>query len=335
MKDLGDYLSLMNMTKDDDAVCHLFYMRVADGLSGSILNLINIICGVVIFISNVLLINGLCKSPRRNSYTRNEKLVLLLSAADITVALIRVPLQTVLLKTISHIRCLTISIMGFWVLLPLTFAGSIIVVISIERFIAVFNDKKCCGIYFKFIYVIPIISFQFLVSSGLSVWYASIINQRATLYQQSHFFFSIATYTITNLLSVVVINTSLLIGTKKRMRNKEIQVLKRDAVERRLSNTMMLISVSHIVSYLPSVVANFYLATVLNSGKFQSVGNATQIMFWTIILSEYNSVSNAVIYVTRNRRISQMYISYICSLKTFLHIRKTESLNGSYVDFNL
>ena len=321
---LKDELKFLRRFLPRNELCRLQYSDAVAGWNGEMLKLVNGIVALLIFISNSVLSYGIYKSKGRNKYSRNEKLVLLLSFIDFIVALIHTPLEIVLFGYLNEIGCITISIITFWIAFPLMFSGSILVLISIERFIVVFNDKKCCGVRFKGVYLLLIIIFNFIVSIGLGVWYALLhyFTPDNTL-AYPNFFYSTATYMVTNLIFGLLINVLLLISTSKRLRNSEIQVPRHIAIEKRLTQTMMIISVSLIVSYLPSVATHYYLAIVLSLEDQLSILFAIKLVFWTLMLCKLNSALNAIIYVTRRKCISQIYISYFRSFVDKFRVQKS------------
>ncbi|XP_047136278.1 uncharacterized protein LOC124813379 [Hydra vulgaris] len=325
------YLSYLLKTKQTDKFCRAPYMEIAKDYNGFILSSINITNGVLIFISNVVLLVGLCKSQRKKGYSRNEKLVLLLSLVDFLVALVHIPLQVILSKNLNQIGCLIIAIIGFWIAFPLAFSGSIVVLISVERFIAIFNEKKCCGLYFKFNYLFLIIVLHFIISFGLGLWYTLLVYKQGTFLQKSVFFFCIATFIASNLISVLFINTYLLFAIKKKLRTKEIHVLQHHAVEKRLTHTMILISISLIVLYLPSVTVSYYVASILYLKKYDSVAYGLNVLFSTLTLCELNSAFNAVIYVVRSKRIRKVYLTYV-SMVTEKFSKTVQEIQNSSTD---
>ncbi|XP_065675398.1 uncharacterized protein LOC136091618 [Hydra vulgaris] len=301
-------LFFLRTTNQSDIICRLAFYEAVDGSNGFVISTIDIIVGILIFILNILLVNGVCRLRRKGkSFTHNEKLVLLLSSIDILVASIYMPLEIVLVKMLDQISCIFISIIGFWLVFPLIFSGSIVVLISIERFNTLLNNKKCCGVKFNGFYAATILCFHFLISFGLGVWYALLNYFQSPIRQQSYYFFSVATYTISNLLSVLIMNTLLLIKTKKKLGVKEIRVAQHIVVERRLTQTMMLISTSLMILYLPVAAATYNIFVRLYLNELKSFGNAMKMLFYALIFCQINSLFNAFIYVFRNRNILKFY----------------------------
>ncbi|XP_065675392.1 uncharacterized protein LOC136091614 [Hydra vulgaris] len=307
-------LLFLQTQSQNDATCIIFSTDAVDPLKGSLMKIIDIIAGVLICILNVLLVNGVRRCRRKGrSYTHNEKLVLLLSSVDLMIALVYLPLEIVTLLIIYPISCILINIEGFWLLFTLGLSGSIVSLISIERFIAIFNDKKCCGFKFNGVYAAIILCFHLLICSGLGIWRALFIHLNLQS-QEPYFFFMVATYTISNIISVLVMNTLLLIKAKKKLRAKEIRVAQHDVVERRLTQTMILISISYTVSYFPAAATAFYYGVILYLNEFELYRSAGNILFWAIFCCKINALSNAFIYIIRSKNILNFYKDCIASI---------------------
>ena len=283
------------------------YEDIPNGLYGNIYTSVIIIISLLILVSNILLINGILKSRKRRKYTTNEKLVLLLSCSDIMVGLVHIPLQVALIQKGNELACITRFAIGFWMVFPLAFSSTIVLIMSIERFFVVLNDSKCCGRSFKGIYFIPIIVFDFLISCGLGIWFM----YSTRYYNFAVLHFCIPSYLSANLLLILAINTSLLVGTKKKLRCNDIQVDRHMIVEKQLSKTMTIISFSLTIAYIPLVASYYYFASRVRVLDFKSISSSTKLAYWALVIFESNSVFNALIYVGRSSRISRIYTSYI------------------------
>ncbi|XP_047136296.1 uncharacterized protein LOC124813388 [Hydra vulgaris] len=309
-------VSVILQTKyQSDANCRKNVNEVANALNGFVMNTIDIVIGILIVILNVVLVNGIRKSRRKaKSYTHNEKLVLLLSSIDLLVALVYMPLEMVLVKMVDKISCIVISITGFWLVFTLGFSGSVVALISIERFNAVLNDKKCCGVKFNGVYATTVLCIHFLISSGLGVWHALLNYIQLSRPHHYYYFFIVATYTISNILSVLVMNSLLLIKSKKMLQTKEIRVAQHNVLERRLTQTMMVISITYIILYIPVVVGGYNFFVILYLNELNSVDDASKLLFWAVFFCKINSILNALIYITRNRNVQKFYKSCIASI---------------------
>nr|XP_047122524.1 histamine H1 receptor-like [Hydra vulgaris] len=290
------------MTNQSDVICRQHYVGVGSGIKGVFLSMIYAAFSVFIIVSNLLLLKLLSNTRKKKYSTNNEKLVLLLSFVDLVVGSVVIPLQLVLFIKLKAVSCLFISITAFWLVFLLVFSGSIVVLISIERFVTVLHNKRFYGIHFNGACIITIIIFQFLISFGLGIWYALLVPSPKSLRQQSIYFFSISTYIFLNIILIFIINTLLLIKTKKMMRIKEIHVAEHNVVERRLNKTMMLISTSLMILYLPSVFVGYTHAVNLYLNVLKQSG-----YIWTIVLCEFNSAFNPSIYISRNKKYLKLY----------------------------
>nr|XP_012562562.2 uncharacterized protein LOC105847494 [Hydra vulgaris] len=295
-----------NSIQDNEVCRHLFY-TVATGNNVTIFTVLCAINILFILISNVAVAFGLIYSKGKKSYTRNEKLVFLLSCSDVLVALIHEPLQIILVKNLKTLGCALISARGFWHVFLLLFSGSIVLLISIEQYIAVFYNNRIWGFYVKEIYLVSGIVFYFIASMMFSLWYAIDIVRSTNVYRMSIFFFSVATYTTFILTAVIIVNTTLLRSTLKRLGECNIRVHKKNQIERRLTVTIMFISITLVVTYAPSVITNFYTAIIASKDNKSDLQNVIKPFMWTLFVCELNSAFNALIYIGRNKKIKKMY----------------------------
>ena len=295
------------MLRPTNEICKYHFKTVVNHSKGDILTIVYGILTGVILISNLLLIVGV-SNERRNKkrFSRNDKLVLLLSFIDLLIALVQLPLQMMLIKFSESINCMHISVRAFWNVFPMSFSGSLILLISSDRLLAVYYNNKLCGVLFKELYLIPCVTFLLLVSAGLGTWYAFAATSPSA-YKQSIFFYSLGSYIIVVLMAVTIINISLLIGTKKHLRNYDIQLRRSTHIEKRLTWTIMIVSITLVISYFPSALASYHLASVMIKNP-SGIPYATTILLWTLVFCQLNSGLNALIYITRNRRVSKMYI---------------------------
>ena len=275
--------------------------------SSPTLNIIRGINAIFVFITNALLIIGVVTDRGRKSYTRNEKLMLFLSSINICSALLHIPLKIILIRSLYNISCWFIYLLVFLFVFLLSFSGSIILLISIERFISVIYNNEWRGKAINKFYLIFCLGFFLLVCFGLGAWFALVVNS-ANINTHVIFYCHIGIYTIILLVFVTVLNLSLLFKTRKKLRNVESVVVNRNlAIENRVTITIMLISVTLVLMCFPVFVSQFYLAFALYSKVISKVLRATALQNWTILLSELNTALNASIYLVRNRRVLRTY----------------------------
>ena len=302
-------------TEDKDVYCRYSFDAAIKESNGTFLSVAYAINVVLIVALNIALFIGLRNSKGTKKYTRNEKFVLLLTLIDSFVAVVDLPLQLVLVRKLNQIGCVSISAIRFWHVFLLLFSGSVVLLIAIEQFVAVFYNNHCCGADFKEIYLVACTVSCFVLSMAFGVWYAIMTVKSTQLFDQFVFFFCIATYTIVILVAVIVVNTSLLIKTRKKLRKCEIRVHRTMAIEKRLTKTIMLISATLVVSYVPSVIANYYTAFIALGNDLVNMQYAIMTLLWTLVLCELNSAFNPFIYIVRNRKILRMYTSLFRSIK--------------------
>ena len=295
------------MSSKVNYTCAIYYSAVTKSPNKYWLILLYAFIGTLILTFNGALIFGIYKTKKKK-YARNEKLVFFSSILDLLVGCVHVPLQIVLIINLDHIGCIHISITGFCHIFLEKFSGSVTALICFDRFITLVLNNNCCGFLFKDNHLIFCVLILFITSLGTSFWYAICFLSKSH-YQLSIFFFNLATCTLIFLIVVTIINLFFLNDTVKSLRNVGIQFQKNQILEKRLTKTIMLISITLVISYGPSVVIHYCLAVALKNEDRNSVINVMLIQFWILALYKLNSAFNAFIYISRSSRVSQMFLS--------------------------
>ena len=299
------------MLTHDEELCRRMYKTVSEDVNVLIRAVIYGINATMGLVFNSALIIGIYKTRRNKKFTRNEKLVLFLSLIDLITA-VESATSPCTMKSFYKINCLLISGIGFFNVLVLNFSGSVILVISLERLIAISNMNRCCGFIFRGIHLIPILMILMVLNAGFCVWYA-FVGVTRDFTQQSIFYLSIGTYRVLQISAITVINILLLKRTKIML--SSINVQRNLRIERQLTKTVIIISIVLVVMHLPLVFSEYYMGRVIS---LKSISPTTAVTFlsWSPVLCQLNSTINALIFICKNRRISLMYKNYHTSIRT-------------------
>ena len=162
---------------------------------------------VMTFMLNSVLITGLYKTRRNGKFSRNEKLVFILSNIDFVVALTQVINMMPFLKTQ---RCRQASFVELVHVFMATSSCSFVLLLSMERLITVNYNNKLCGIAIKDTYYIPVIAYIMLENVALSTWFF-LAGKSVDFDFRRIFYFVMSTYSIVFLASVIVTNALLLL----------------------------------------------------------------------------------------------------------------------------
>ncbi|XP_047129200.1 uncharacterized protein LOC124809266 [Hydra vulgaris] len=301
------------MADKKDLVCQLQF-RDSAKYPNNLFLIASIEVNVILtLISNAALIFGLYNTTRSKKYTRNKKLVMLLSVTDIINALVVSTSQIVLLKRVESCGCLEISIIIFFRFWFLGVTCSIFLMICLERFITVVYNNKICGIYVKDSY-----SVGYLIFVAFATLIAGICNGfiYATLNLYLHFLLYIGTGSLALifLIMIVVTNVLMLHGVKSNLRNRSLEFQRNAAIENHLTKTVVITSLAHVFFFCPFIAAQFYMSFIVSKNETSLISPAHKILMWTVVLRKSSSWFNATIYTLRSRKISKLYVSKINSI---------------------
>ncbi|XP_065675423.1 uncharacterized protein LOC136091642 [Hydra vulgaris] len=300
------------MSSNKDAICRYQHKDMVEYTNSSFLITCYIFNAVFTLATNGFLILGLHIINVNKRYTRNERLVIALSITDILYALIVSPPQSILLKLIGNFGCLEISIISFFRVWLLGLSSSIFILISCERYLTVFYNNKVCGVVIKdsdfFGCLSLVIVFTFITAVLYSVVYAS-----SNLHLQFIIYIGTGSFTVVLLFLIVIANLLMLVQTKKKLKTS-VQVQKNIKIKNYITKTVIIISLTHVLFYTPSLVAQFYLSLVFSKSNITLIPAAYRVLMWTIVIREASSWINPSIYAFRSRKISKTFGLGISSL---------------------
>ncbi|XP_065652200.1 uncharacterized protein LOC136079769 isoform X2 [Hydra vulgaris] len=254
----------------------------------------------LIFIPNLIIIISLYASSKKLFF--QEKLVMLLSVVDLSVAIILTPLKIHVTANFNNLKCLQIATVAFWHLFPTMISSFVVIVISVERYFTVVHNKIWHKIKIKNIYFMYVLFLLSIGSFALSLWFALAIEMNL-FSNLPYIYSSIGFVTLFYLIFAVLTNILLLIGTKKILKSSDINVQRNIMVGKKLNKTIMLISIALVVLYLPSVVAMAILVASMKTG-FGLLAKISRILLsWSLLFSQTNSMINSLIYIFRSQKI--------------------------------
>ncbi|XP_065671393.1 uncharacterized protein LOC136089349 isoform X2 [Hydra vulgaris] len=289
------------------AVCRLFLSYSSmHRVTALIMEKVHWLMIFLIFIPNFTLIAVLYAS-RNGTLLFQEKHVMLLSVVDLTVAIIQTPLKILITTYLDNMKCFQIAIVAFWHVFPTMFSCCVILVISIERYLTIVHSNKWHGIQIKNIYLTFVVYLFFSISIAMSLWFA--ISIATSSYENSPYIYTtIGSVTLIFLIFVTFTNISLLTGTKQIMRSCDINVQRNKKVEKQLNKTIVMISVTLVVLYSPTVVAMLIFVAALKTGNDLIENIHVILMSWSLFFCQANSMINSIIYILRCRKIKNYFI---------------------------
>lgn len=251
--------------------------------------------------SNVLQIVGIIKT-KRNKFTSSQILFLILSASDLTLGTIQLPLQISLLQIVGRISCLQSQIRVFWLALPICLSGNIILLISIDRYLLIVKNALYKYIVNNRNLIIAIVSAVILALTW-AIWYA-IQSNTTNLSLAAVYFICLSLYELIVLTAALFLNVSIV--------HKITEIYQRSSIKRRtdrnLTNTIVLITAALIVTYSPSIICFSIAAYIFWASKDpHTIGTISFALVWAMIPAQLNSGLNATIYISRNKTIKMYY----------------------------
>nr|XP_047136631.1 uncharacterized protein LOC124813513 [Hydra vulgaris] len=298
------------MVINKDLVCQLQFRDSAKYPNNSFLIVSHEVNVILTLISNIALIFGLYNTTRNKKYTRNEKLVMLLSVTDIINTLVVSTSQIILLKRVKYFGCLEISIILFFRVWFLGVTCSIFVMLSWERFFTVLYNNKICGFFIKDSYSIWYFVFVAFASFFAGVCYG-FIYATSNLHLQFILYIGTGSFTLTLLIMIVVANVLMLLGVKKKLRNSSLELQRNVAVENHVTKTVIITSLAHVLFFCPCIAVQYYMSFIFSKNDASLIPPALKILLWTLVLRKSSSWINAIIYTFRNRKILKLYVSKI------------------------
>ena len=235
----------------------------------------------LIISANLLLIFGLMKT-RRNNFTPSQILFLTLFLSDLTFGLVQLPFQIYLNLNFYEAAYFEIIAGSFSLVLPICLSGTILSVISIDRYIFVVHNK-----HYKRIVTNKSLSVTIALAILVSVIWATL----TLTVKIERLYIAMSAYIGAIIAIGVVFNVTLLKNVKQKTKNSSIQ----QALDSSLTKTVSLILATLVAAYMPLMIAITLSISIVFHFPF------------TLLPSQVNAVLNSVIYFARSSRIKRYY----------------------------
>ena len=235
----------------------------------------------LIISANLLLIFGLMKT-RRNNFTPSQILFLTLFLSDLTFGLVQLPFQIYVNLNFYEAAYFEIIAGSFFLALPICLPGTILSVISIDRYIIVVHNK-----YYRRIVTNKSLSVTIALAILVSVIWATL---KLTV-KIERLYIAMSAYIGAIIAIGVVFNVTLLKNVKQKTKNSSIQ----QALDSSLTKTVSLILATLVAAYMPLMIAITLSISIVFHFPF------------TLLPSQVNAVLNSVIYFARSSRIKRYY----------------------------
>lgn len=270
-----------------------------------------------VFVMNTALIIGLVQTKNK-TMTRSNKLFIFLSVSDLSVGLVLMPLLLYHLQISPDISCLEVAVRAFWVTFPVILSGTHILLISVDRYLMIamnnwykkrFTDKV----------VLLLIVIEVLIAFSWGFGYA-FITQGMDLKKTGTYFICLGIFEAIILTLAMKINLMVRATVYATTAKTTTLQLNQKNYSRRLSTTILFITISLVICYMPSVIA--LIATgvfFFYSTNPTHIRNIIIALIWSLLPASLNSGLNSTIYVLRNTRIRKYYKSLINGEESQVH----------------
>ena len=260
----------------------------------------------LIISANLLLIFGIIKT-KRNNFTSSQILFLTLFLSDLTFGLVQLPLQ--IYVNWNSFDATYFEIGSFFLILPICLSGTILSMISIDRYIIVVHNK-----YYRRLVTNKLLSVTIALAILVSViWATGVVLD--TL-RTERFFTAMLVYTGAVLAIGVVFNVALLKNVKQKTKNSSIH----QALDSSLTKTVSLILATLVAAYMPLMI----VLTITSCGLIDYIP-----FIFTLIPTQVNAVLNSVIYFARNSRIRRYYYKLFNAINKRKYLTKPSVLGFS------
>ena len=251
--------------------------------------------------ANLLSIFGIIKTKRRN-FTSSQILFLTLFLSDITIGAVQIPIQIYVKWGSSNPSCFQTQLNAFLRAFPVSMSGTILCVISVDRYINVVYNA-----FHKRIVTNKLLAIILILVALISAMWGTLDAQLKTETQvtkAAHFYIALSAYTGTTLVTGIVFNVALLRNVKQKTQHSSLQ----QALDARFTNTIAIIVFVRVAAYLPLLIAFSFAGYALNHPtEKKSIQRKGANVLRTMISPQINAVLNSVIYVARNSRMKRYY----------------------------
>ena len=251
--------------------------------------------------ANLLSIFGIIKTKRKN-FTSSQILFLTLFLSDITIGVVQIPIQIYIKWGSSNPSCFQTQLNAFLRAFPVSMSGTILCIISIDRYMNVVYNA-----FHKRIVTKRLLAIVFILVVLISAMWGTLdalLKTETHVTKAAHFYIALSAYTGTILATGVVFNVALLRNVKQKTQHSSVQ----QALDARFTNTIAIIVFVMVTAYLPLLIVFSFAGYALNHpADRKSIQKKGANVLWTMISPQINAVLNSVIYVARNSRMKRYY----------------------------
>ena len=252
----------------------------------------------LIICANLLLVIGIIKE-KRHKFTSCQILFLMLFLSDLIIGVVQLPFLIYLLWKTSNLTCFEAQLRAFSTSFPIIMSGTLLCVISVDRYINVVCNKYYKRIVTKKSLPVAII-FTILISLTWAIFEALNQNEVDRKARRKGFV-AMCAYSLAALVICVTFNVALLRNVKAQRKSFS----RHQILESRLTKTIVMIILLMIAAYLPLLITVNIAVNTSFTGKSGTQKAANALL--TAIPCQINAVFNSVIYFGRSSRMKRYY----------------------------
>ena len=255
----------------------------------------------LIIVINSLLIFGIIKT-KLSKFTPSQILFLTLFLSDFTFGIVQLPSLIYILWKPNNPTCFEIQLNAFSMTFPICMSGTILCIISIDRYISIVHHE-----YYIRIVTNKSLTITIAWATLTSVIWATLdalLRAKHDITKLAKLCIAMSAYTGTALTAAVILNAALLKSVKQKTKNSSIQ----QSFDSKLSKTIALIVGIMVACYTPLMIAlNIAAYAFINSPDKIHIKNREIDLLFTVLPCQVNAILNSVIYLTRCGRMKRYY----------------------------
>ena len=258
--------------------------------------------------------------PKRNSkFTSSQILFLTLFLNDLTFGVVQLPIQVYLLWKSREPICLEVQISAFSMAFPVCMSGSILCVITIDRYLTVVHNRFCKRIVTKKSLIVPIS--LVVLTSLLWATLDELFRTPDSTKKLAITYIALSGYAGTVLGFNGILNVSLLGNVKRKTRKSFVH----QKIDSSLTKTKSLILALMLLTYFPAIATiNVAAYALISSNDKQFILQEANDFIWALIPIQINAVLNSIIYFTRNSRMRNYHYKLFTSANEERNLKSAE-----------
>ena len=215
----------------------------------------------------------------------------------------------------NYPTCFEIKLKEFFRTFPLFMSGSILSVISIDRYINVVHDRFHAQFVTKMVLTTTVVLVTLVsIMWGILETLFSLDLEKTKIRK---FYIPLSVYMGILLATIVVFNVALLRNVKQKTKNSSLQ----QSVSSSLTKTIAIVTATGVITYLPSIIT-ITIFVYTNSNDKNLTKMLHDILTWTSILPRINAALNSIIYLARSSRMRRYYYKLLNCKSTKIHLQR-------------